>query len=169
MAWSRDSGEHVDVVRELLTGAVLRVIVVGRTLRSDVLPQGPAQRDVEHLRPAADREHRFVRGERPFREQHLGAIELVVHLDGAIRARLLAIELRLDVGATGEADAVTQIEERAQSRLGERCADSQWCPAGALQRVEVGAVAGEVGGKPLLVQDAKREADHRRSRHGKDS
>jgi hypothetical protein len=53
-------------------------------------------------------------------EQHLGAIELVVHLDGAIRACLLAVEHGLDVGATGEAQPVAQVEESAQSRLGER-------------------------------------------------
>ena len=117
MAWRRDSGSTsmwwVSSPRE----PSWEVVVLGGALRADVLPERPAERDVEHLRAAADREHRLVGLERPARQQHLGAIELGVDLDRAVGARLLAVQRRLDVGTAREAETVAEVEELAQRRL----------------------------------------------------
>src|SRR5580704_14503121 len=120
------------------------MVVLGSTLRADVLPERSPKRNIEHLRAAADREDRLVGLERPACEQQLRAVELVIHLDCAIVACRLAVELRLDIRATGEAQAVAEIEELAQSQLRQRCADAERRPAHSLERVEIRAIASEV-------------------------
>ena len=91
-----------------------------RALGADVLPEGPAKRDVEHLRAAADGEHRLVGLERPARQQHLRTIEIFVDLNGAVRPRRFPVPRRLDVRTAREAERVAEIEELAQPRFGER-------------------------------------------------
>ena len=137
------------------------MVVLGRALRADVLPERSPKGNVQHLRAAADREDWLVGLERPACEQQLRAVELLVHLDCAIVARRFAVELRLDVRATREAQAVAEVEELAQPRVGQRRADAEWRPARSLERVEIRAVASEVGGESLLMQHPQRDADQR--------
>src|SRR5580704_5755549 len=130
-------GRYVDAVGELLTRAVLGVVVLGCALGADVLPERPSKRDVEHLCASADGEHRLVDVERPACEQQLRPVEVLVNLDRAVGARFLAVQRRLDVRTAGKAHAVTEVEQLAQAWLGQRCADSERSPTGTLERIEV--------------------------------
>ncbi len=86
----------------------------------EVLVEIPAERDVQHLRAPADREHRQVLGERGLQERQLGAVSLG---DDAVRLRmrLLAVELRVEIRAAREDQPVER---------GERLLDPARCAGG---------------------------------------
>jgi hypothetical protein len=134
---------HLDVVRHLAARARRIVVVLSGEHRAHVLPERPAQSDVEYLGASADRQQRLVGLQSPSREQHLRAIELRVHLDGAVGANLLSVQRRLHVRAARKTETVAEVEQLVKAGLRECGTDPNRSRAGRFQRLEVRAIARE--------------------------
>src|SRR4051812_33940085 len=87
------------VVLAELARAVL-VLLVADDLR-EVLDEVAAERNVEHLRAAADREHGQVTGERRRQQRQLGSIARGDDSDG-LWMSLLPVQLGIQIGAARE-------------------------------------------------------------------
>ena len=116
-----------DVVLGELAGQLLVLLVADHL--GQVLDEVAAERDVQHLRAAADREHRHVARERGLQQRELGAVAL---LDDPVRrlVALLAVGGRIEVGAAGEDDPVERVERLLDPVV--RGRHEQRAPAGAL-------------------------------------
>ena len=99
-----------------------------------VLNQVAAERHVQHLRPAADRENGHVAGKRSLQQSQLRA---VARQDDASRLgmRLLPVQLGIEIGPAGEDEAVQRVERLVHAVLRRR--DEQRPTAGALDRTDV--------------------------------
>ena len=100
-----------------------------------VLVQIAAVDDVEDLHPAADREHRQLTRERPLEQRQLGAVALELHHRG-LRVCLCSVEPGIDVGASGEDEAVECVQSLLDSVVG-RWHDQRPAPR-LLDRANVG-------------------------------
>ena len=100
-------GRHRDVV----LGEHSRNLLVD--VRPDpvrhVLLDAAAERDVQHLRPAADGEHRQVALERSLHQRQLEVVALADH-PRRLGVRLLAVQLRIEIRAARENQAVEGVE-----------------------------------------------------------
>ena len=123
--------QHDVVIREDPRCVLVAVVtdVVG-----EVLHEIATRRDVEDLRPAADREHRHVARERGPQQRQLGAVALG---DDAPRLgmRILPVELGVEIRAAGEDDGVERVERLLDRRVERR--DEQRPPTRALDRADV--------------------------------
>ncbi len=89
---------------------VRRERTVQRAVMRDVLLEPAAERDVDQLEPAADAEHGDVALERRAQDPQLERVPRGIDvLGGAIR---LAVPVRLDVSAPGEAEAFEVLRRR---------------------------------------------------------
>ena len=81
----------------------------------DVLLEVAAERDVQHLRAAADREHRHVALQRRLHQLQL---EVVALANDAVRLgmRLGAVQLRIEIRAAGEHQPVDDVQRLRQRR-----------------------------------------------------
>jgi hypothetical protein len=130
-----------------------------------VLVQRPAQRDVQDLQPATDRERRHLPFDRGAHECRFGLV------GGAIDAvdvgvALLAVHRRIHIGTTTQHDRVDPIE---QGREIAGWIDHDRLPTGADDGVEVGArKCRGAGVRPLLALPEATSGDRnerRRRRH----
>ena len=137
----RERGPRPALQRDAVVGAVeaaggAAVLLVAEHV-GQVLDQGATERDVEHLHPTADPEHRHVALHRAAHERDLGLVAL---RDGAVRRRvgLGAVQRRIDVVAAGEDQPVDQVERLVgvvdQRRIRR---NHQRQSAGALDRIDV--------------------------------
>src|SRR5439155_4870164 len=93
---------------------------VGRPLvdEADVLDEGAAEGDVQHLDPTAHAEDRQLLVERPLDELELEGVPVRVRR-GELRVRLLTVASGLDVAAAAEDDAVADLEDVGQVPVGD--------------------------------------------------
>jgi hypothetical protein len=99
-----------------------------------VLDEVAAPGDVQHLAPAADRQHGHVARERALEEHELRAVALGAR---PVRRgmRLGAVALRVEVGAAREDEAVESVQGLLDSLRRRR--HQQRPPAGLLDRADV--------------------------------
>ena len=126
------AGLDRDVVVGEAAGALLVPVVPDEV--GQVLDQVAAERDVQHLRAAADREHRQVARERRGQQRELGAVALG-HDPVRLGMRLLAVQLRVEVGAAGEDQPVERVQRLLDAVVGGR--HEQRACARALDRAHV--------------------------------
>ena len=84
-----------------------------------VLLEVAAERDVDQLPAAADREQRHAASQRPAGHGQVERVLLVVHVVDLVAADLLAVQRRRDVAAAGEQDAVGETEPPLDLGLGD--------------------------------------------------
>src|SRR5262245_33482822 len=124
-------GQNLDVV--LREDARRLLMHVGADAVWDVLLEVATESDVQHLRAAANREDRQVTGERGLHQRELEVVPLA-HDARRLSVCLLAVELRIEVGAPGEDDAVDRFDRLLDPGPGR---DEQRRPAGARHRPDV--------------------------------
>ena len=73
--------------------------------------QRAAEGDVEHLMTAADRQHRFVLGDRGAGQGEVDGVVLVAHLDQARMELVDAVTVRRDVGASRQAQRIDSTDD----------------------------------------------------------
>ncbi len=108
------SSDDLDLVAVEVLRLLDRVRQAALDRRRDVLNQCSASRDVEHLRPAADRQQRHIVGHGAAREVDL---ELVAARFGIVgqRVTIFTIENRVDVAPAGQQHAVHFAEHLARA------------------------------------------------------
>src|SRR2546423_2036468 len=84
--------------------------VLADVVRFEVLHEGAAHRDVDHLLPAADAQHRQLALPSLLEHEQLGLVQLAV--DGAdLLVLLLPVQQRIDVPAAGKKQAVDLLRQ----------------------------------------------------------
>jgi hypothetical protein len=128
-----------------------------------MLGQGTAADDRQQLHAPADAQQRKVPVQRRAHEGQLRCVPLGPQ-PGRLRVRLLAVQLRVEVGTSGEHDSVQALEDRVVRR-GRRWQDH--CPAAggfdAFDVAEGQHHGGQVPHAPARLLDVRRDADHRPS------
>ena len=161
-----DSGEarallHLHVVHRLvpprLLERLLAVVERRREIARDVLEEAPAERDVQHLKAAADREERHAAFERPVGQLDLERVTRRRDL-GRRRVARLAEARGVHVTAAREEHAVDPREQRRARRRAELRRQHHRHTARLLDRIEVRRV--DVRALRVLVHgDGGRDAD----------
>lgn len=93
-------GLDVNVVDERITG-LLVVRLARRAFNLHVLPQSAAAGDIQDLDSAADAEQRKTIGQRPFRQEKFGLVDLGDDVEVAVVPGERSIASRFDIGAAG--------------------------------------------------------------------
>jgi hypothetical protein len=101
-------------VLKLVVALVVAVGEEAGTLASDVLDQGASEDDVQHLKPAADPEHRPVQCHSCAHQR--GLVSVPYSVTGPLRAdRGLAVALRRHIGASLEHEGIDSGEQVIRS------------------------------------------------------
>ena len=98
-----------------------------------VLLDAAAERDVQHLRAAADREHRQVAVERRLHQRQLEVVPLADHAR-RLGMRVLAVQLRIEIRAAGEDQPVERVEHLREPGCPVGGTSSGTPPASATER-----------------------------------
>jgi hypothetical protein len=119
-----------------------RVLHEPVVVRADVLHQVAAERDVEHLHAAADRQHRLVGLERQADDVELDLVVLGHDAVQLLSARLLPVPARVDVAAAVHDDRVDAVDQLGETVVQRRDrGQHERHAAGPFDRTEV-ALAG---------------------------
>ena len=130
-----------------------------------VLDQVAAAGDVQHLRAAADREHRHVALERRLEQRELAVVATLLRRVGC-GVRLRAVRGRVDVRPAREDDPVERGERLLDAVVARR--HDERAASGSLDRVDV-VERHERGGEPprppARLLRVGRDPDHRPAAH----
>ena len=100
----------LDGVRDTVARGALAVLQRGAGPVGQVLVQRPAARDVQRLEPAADGEDRDPARIGAPRDLQLEEVQLGLHR-AELRVAALVVGARVEIGATGQADAGQAVEQ----------------------------------------------------------
>lgn len=155
-------GQQAHVVGRRVRGRVLAV--AQRGVVGQVLVQGAATGDVEHLRPPADREHRHAPGVGRADEGQLEQVKL--RLGGAeLGRRVLAVVARVQVRAAGEAEPGQAVQQRVGAGRVERRQDDR-VAAGVGDGLHVREPEGQLTARGLAARRRRGLAHRAHLRNG---
>src|SRR5439155_1478323 len=152
-----------DLVGRLVSGRGLAVLEGGPRRARDILTETPGQCDVQHLEPAADREHRQPPRQRVLDQRDFQRVARVRNSAHGFVARLLE-EVRVHVPSAGQEHAVKPLEQFSARALVYLWRQQDWHPSRPLDGREVRGVDG--GPFTLFAGDDRRaHPDERRACH----